>query len=85
MNILRGARYIAGVDIIKEANEQERQIKADHGLPAYALPAETGMKDFARIEAIRMKTIAKYTGALVLRSFGIDAVYRLATNKEFPQ
>lgn len=80
------AKYLVGYDIFRDASEREKAIYADHGSdPNLSLPFDAGIEGALDIYAIRVATIAKQTGAIVCRTLGIDAAYRLATNTEFPQ
>ncbi len=87
MNINRGARYFSGMDILNSAHIRESAVYLEHGLNpnlAHSLPLDTGVKGAAEIYGIRAAAIVKVTGAVALRSLGIDAAARLIANKKFP-
>jgi hypothetical protein len=73
------------MDVFDDALMREAAIHMSYGTdPNDALPLDSGLRAAAEIYGTRLGFIAKGAGAIMCRLSGIDAVYRIATNTEFP-
>jgi hypothetical protein len=85
MDAKRVGRYFAAADVLNNAHMREAAVYFEHGLEPNARHlAEVPLMGIAEIYAIRSAAIFKATGAMVCRVTGIDALARLAADKEFP-
>lgn len=85
--IPRPIRYILGLDYMRKQFEKEASTHEvnGHPEPQHALPLDSGIGPAADIYMNRLQSVFVYAGVLACRATGIDAVYRVTTNKEFPK
>ncbi|HSX30281.1 MAG TPA: hypothetical protein VLE73_07020 [Candidatus Saccharimonadales bacterium] len=85
MRIPRSIRYVTAMDILDAGRMREAAIHMSYGInPNEALPFDSGLRAAVEIYGTRLACIAKGTGAIACRLSGIDAMYRIATNTDFP-
>ena len=85
MDLHRLARYGTAMDVIDGTRMREAAIHTSHGTdPNYALPLDSEPRAAVEIYATRVRGLLVGFGAIALRASGVDALYRLATNTEFP-
>jgi hypothetical protein len=74
------------MDVFDKADMHEAAVYFEHGLdPNTALMPEAGVEGALKIVGVRSLATLKATGALACRWTGVDALYRIATDREFPE